>query len=216
MKMHASDPHFLLTVLHEVDDKLTKLSNAGAMCELAETVAALTEALELGVAENEKQPESAEAIGIDDARIKEDLPTEENDNTTPSDVEPVQGRLRVACEQILDSIARQACGKVEDLRPQEIRRLLCVYSLLPFKADEFFDAIDNRLANFTVPKGGQNVSVDKLIQTAREKCGALRQTLFEETQTSRLEAFKSRILSLLGANHESDEGRTLYRQNSQQ
>jgi len=210
MKFLSSDPIFLLKVLNEVVSKAGAVDTSADLCNLAESVATLKEALKVGPSkksakEATKTDESSDKTdedGFQDSGSLEDNnvdsnPTFREETSTPIDSDSINKELGLACDKLLLSIANQAMNVAEKLTAGDIRRLLVVYSLLPFQADDLLhrleEEVSNRLSDLeTLP----SKSFEAFMARAQSSSKALNSTLFEEETSSRFGSIKKNLLSM--------------------
>lgn len=146
MNFISSDKLFLHFVLHEIRTKVKHLKNSGEMCSLAESVAILKEGLKPGKAS--AQPDTAKDSKLakgatensKDESANSELPSAE-ERSSALDESVIEEQMLQSCEIILESIGAKARGMLGSLSAEEIRRLLAVYSLLPFQDDALIDDI---------------------------------------------------------------------------
>lgn len=110
----------------------------------------------------------------------------------------MQLQISSITDQMLNSIATLAIDLSENLTANEIRRLLEVYSLLPFQADAMVaclsEEVSNRLEAF------QDLRKDRtlvtLLKDASKKSSVVRSSLFDDSNTSLFSSVRTRFVSL--------------------
>eukprot|EP00934_Nitzschia_sp_Nitz4_P005833 Nitzschia sp. Nitz4//scaffold13_size275219//181877//185890//NITZ4_000891-RA/size275219-augustus-gene-0.269-mRNA-1//-1//CDS//3329536065//5823//frame0 len=187
MKLSSSDPTLLLDVLDSVNGKVSTPSSTTMLCELAEVISIQLADLNSGL--------GAKHEGVTDSlsRSSDDDDSGEGVETA---VVPPEIEIREVCADILSSVSQEAIHKVNELSPLEMRRLLSVFSLLPFQADEFVNVLEDKVTRATEEIDLPRISTESILRDARDKCGILRQKMSDDSSISRLEALKARLLSL--------------------
>lgn len=200
MKMAPSQQPFLLQVLTRLSEKLPNVSTGNELCSIAESIGILKEASKAGSA-TAAEPTTDEAP----PELDENEEEEEGDSVPPA--EEVKKQIASMSDQMLNSIATLAMDSSKKLTANEIRRLLEVYSLLPYQADEMVaclsEEISNRLEAFQNLRRDQTL-VD-LVINARKKSSVVRSSLFEDSKSSLFGSMKSRIFSLFGLSSSTEE-----------
>jgi hypothetical protein len=208
MKYYSSDPMFLVNVLNEVQAKTTNLQTATELCTLSEAIAMLKEALKPGDAKRattvDSNADENAPFNIDqgDGDQSSDQPTHgtsspEEESSTPLDDASVEEELKHACDALLQSIASQAKDMTDRLTTGEIRRLLVVYALLPFEANDLIDHLDEEVScRLSYLQGSSSVSLESLLRRAQSKSMAVNATLFKDTSSSRFGSIKNGIMSM--------------------
>ena len=201
MKYFQSDPSYLLVVLKQAHDEAPKLDSGEDLCSLGETVALLKEALKTGgSASDESRPNkpSKDPLAEVDMRNANYTQTKKAGSTT------VEDELLDLCDKLLSLIANKARDGIKDFPAQELRRLLSVYSLLPFQADSLIYDIDaeviSRLPGSDTPS---SILVEEVLQDAKEKSESVQRELFHETDEPALKALKNGLMSLFRSNDEN-------------
>lgn len=209
MKYFSSDPGFLLSVLKQVNSNALETLSTDEICKLAETLAFLKEALKTtdsGMGDSGKTQ-----IGIPIEQGEESL---EETSDEPKDEVPeslvdaslVDGELEYLSTRLLDSVAVECQTRSSTFHPREIRRILSVYSLLPFKSDELIDCFDKEIAiRIAASEAQHQGSIEKLLKNAKEKGIEVKQELFEEAGSRRLNALKNGIISLFRSSDEDEQ-----------
>jgi hypothetical protein len=196
MKMTSKHQSFLLEVLVRISEIVPNASTGLQLCSLAEAIGILKEASK---ASSQKKKES-----INDETQSESV----NEESKPSpEIEDRQLQIASITDQMLNSIATLAIDFSEKLTANEIRRLLEVYSLLPFQADTMIaclsDEVTNRLEAF------QDLRKDRtlvtLLEDASKKSSVVRSSLFDDSNASLFSSIRSRFVSLFKSSTESND-----------
>jgi hypothetical protein len=206
MNFVSSDRVFLLDVLFEVENRSKDMNSAELCCDLAESIAVVKEAVDPANARVTKyvkeQPQKKE---LNTTETKSHLP--ENDTRDSQDgtgALPVVGDASIdtemarSCDTILVAVAVEAGRMSKDLRADAFRRLLMVYSLLPFQADDLVDTIEGEIAKRRkhLKSSSRDMSVGALLREAATNTNAVNATLFgEPAEDSRINAIKNGIKS---------------------
>jgi hypothetical protein len=206
MKMtFSSDQPFLLRVLTRISKQIPGISTGNDLCSLAETIGILKEASKISPEKKEVHNE----IEVPSETIKEDE-TSSSQINNPENIS-VQEQLSSRSGDVLNSIAEIATELSKQLTANEIRRLLEVYSLLPFQADTLIDClseeVSNRLAALRNLKKTQ--TLDILLKDASRKSSVVRSSLFDDSNASLFGSIKAGIMSFFGSTndeqHEADQ-----------
>jgi hypothetical protein len=124
-------------------------------------------------------------------------------STTTSDYD----ELRLATERMLTALATQATERVGTLKAESLRRLLAVYSLLPFKADKLVNAFDEEVSKrqSLLESAACTVSVEDLLRQAAENAVSANRTVFgsitEDDGSSKLSALKRGLKSIFSGHY---------------
>jgi len=205
MKMTSSEQPFLLRVLARINKHIPDISTGNDLCSLAETIGILVEA-------SKTSPKKKEVHNERDSP-SEAMKENKNFDSQINDIEimSVQEQLSTRSDDMLNSIAKTATELSENLTANEIRRLLEVYSLLPFQADtlvnRFSEEVSSRLVAIQSLKKSQ--PLDILLKDASQKSSVVRQTLFDDSSASLFGSIKAGIMSFFGSTndeqHEADQ-----------
>ena len=211
MKYCSSDPIFVVNVLKAVQKKTSNLQGTDDLCALAESISMLKESLKAADTTrhtniDSNTDENAEQHKDQSFETPVDVTlTPEDDSSIPLDYALVNQELKLSCDAILQSITLQAKETAEKFSSVEIRRLLVVYSFLPFQADDFIDCLDREVSfRLSYQKRSSNASLESLIKNAKSKSVAVNSTIFGDASSSRFGSFKNGILSLF-RNSDSSE-----------
>jgi hypothetical protein len=205
MKFVASDRVFLLDVLFEIENRSKDMKSAELCCDLAESIAVVKDAVDTATTRVTKsvkeQPQRKE---LNTTETKSPLPEEDTrDSEDGAGAPPVVGdasidaELSRSCDSILVAIAAEAGRMSTELRADEIRRLLMVYSLLPFRADDLIGTLDGEISKRgNHLKSSRDVNVGALLREAATNTSAVNTILFDEpAEDSRINAIKNGIKS---------------------
>ena len=216
MKCFQSDPHFLILVLQKMHVQAENLDSMEHFCSVAETLALLKEALKSGDCTDDSSSlkPSTDLPGNTDVPDKElvhsidaiDESTSSNDEKQPRS-ETTEDDMVELCNKMLSLIASKMHDKIKQCRADELRRLLSVYSLLPFQADNLIQAIEKEVEIRLVPSGNiERHSLHDLLQDAKVKSEIIDRTVFQQTVSSTLSAVKNGVMSLFRV---ADKGGTV-------
>jgi hypothetical protein len=223
MKFFASDQYFLLNVLREVETKASSLKTGSELCSLAESLVMLSEALKPGDSKRgtheEANEDNKQSSGSKDEKESPEPSATEaempDESSIPIDEATVEQELKHACDRLLQLIASKAIGMKHRLTAVELRRLLVIYSLLPYQADDLIshvdEEVDQRLCHL---EGASSKSLERLLRISQSQSSAINRTLFEDPSTSRFAAIKNGLTSLFrsaeiseGVDEKSEENR---------
>jgi hypothetical protein len=196
MKMTSKQESFLLEVLTRISQMVPNASSGSELCNLAEIIGLLKEASK---SSSPKPKESSNEDGESELADKGD------DSTPPP--EDIQHQIATISDQMLNSIATLAIDRSKTLTANEIRRLLEVYSLLPFQADATIaclsDEVINRLSAF------QDLRKDRTLVTlltdASKKSSIVRGSLFDDSNTSIFGSIRNRFLSIFRSSNNNND-----------
>ncbi|KAL3906954.1 MAG: hypothetical protein SGILL_009069 [Bacillariaceae sp.] len=204
MKQDLSHQSLLVRALNRKRDILSESVSAKFLCIYAEDVGMIRESpngrRKTKPTDSETKPPEIKG-GSDDADDDDDkLQESEAKDRKKFDDED----LLASTEELLNSIANEACSMSKSLTAAEIRRLLEVYSLLPYQADEMIRALEAevslRLA--TLEELSMNQTLGLLLKNADEKASVVKATLYEESDKSFFDSMKNGFMSLFGTNSE--------------
>ena len=229
MKYTDTDRHFLLDVVLEVEGRPLLLRNADTLAALVEAISVVKESMrfdaekrtviEDGVEQRGDLDDSVNATRNDENMNKKtddtSSPDQETEESEDSEALPVIGDKSVdeeilrSCEALLGAIADASESLIKDLRIDDIRRLLTVYSLLPFQAENFVGSaaaeIEERRRSLDI--AWRHPGIDALLIGASENARNVNTTLFgEANEDSPFEVIKSKLKTLFsGKNSDGDE-----------
>jgi hypothetical protein len=193
MKLTSVDAPVLLYALRRINDIICDGTSAEVLCGVAESIGILKEALKT----NERKNENNEKSSVPE-------PTTQTGNLESLDSvgkDAGRGNLSRLADEVLISIATLVRSTPSKFNAGQIRRLLEVYSLLPFQADEMIDTLAeevyDRLGAVKELSVGHNL--DTLLTNARRKTAKVKSALFEDSEVSLLGSIKNRVLSLFGS-----------------
>ena len=207
MKCFQSDPRFLILVLQKVRLQAENLDSIEQYCSLAETLALLKEALKSGDCSDDSDSviSSKELPANTDVSDKE-LNHETVDESTSSRHErqplreTTEDDMVDLCNKVLSLIASKTHDKLKQCRVTELRRLLSVYSLLPFQADTLIQAIEKEVEVRILPSDNfERLSLHDILQDAKVKSEIIERALFQQADSSTLSAVKNGVMSLFRA-----------------
>lgn len=207
----------LLLVLKEVQTKVTNLKSVAELCSLAETLALLKDALQ----PNDLASDTGAETSIDKkakdetdgkqslSETTQELSSQDEESVIPVDHSAIDEEMKYACNELLVSVADQAKEMTAKLTAQDIRRLLAVYSLLPFQADDLINHLEEEVSKrLSYLEGSASGSLENWLKRAKYKSDSVNSILFEDTESSRFDHIKNGIMSLFRAsdvNESADE-----------
>ena len=203
MKMtFSSDQPFLLRVLTRISKQIPGITTGNDLCSLAVTIGILKEA-------SKTSPEKKEVYNEEEVpseTIKEDE-TSLSQIKDPDNISSVQEQLSSRSDDVLDSIAEIATELSKQLTANEIRRLLEVYSLLPFQADTLVDCLSEEVSNrLTALRDLQRTqTLDVLLKDASRKSSVVRSSLFDDSNASLFGSIKAGIRSFFGSTNDEQQ-----------
>lgn len=221
MNYLATDKVFLLNILMAIEAKCSMLKSHDLCC-VAESIALLKdgmnpEHIEDASKKNGKQssPETlhravVDEMGADDSD-KNSGETEATENSggesSPRSGEAtIERNLRQSCDAILRYVGTAATNDATLLQTDEIRRLLAVYSLLPFQDDTLIETISSVVAvRKTHLEKLPWESLGSLLRTARSSAESVKEIAFGNTGTgSVFEQLKHGFMSFFSSMHERE------------
>jgi len=133
-----------------------------------------------------------------------------DNNTKPETASDV---LYNVTSRMLSSLATHAATRVSNLKANSLCRLLIVYCLLPFQADDLINACEEEISKREelLASASSTASVEDLLRRAAENALAANATIFgkDEYSSSTLKALKRGLKSIFSPSIESgnkDEG----------
>jgi hypothetical protein len=228
MKFSDTDMHLLLDVILELENRSPLFQVQTNLVKLVEIISVVKEAMRFRaekrrtVIEDDAAEREGHLVDVNTAKgLSEEskhIRTEKDRNN--NELLPVIGNESVdkeilrSCDTILVTIASIAKDVISQLKIDEIRRLLTVYSLLPFQADEFVQSVEEEITRrknaleFAWASG----KIGDLLIDASERTSTVNATLFGEySEGSPFEAIKSKLKTLFstptseGGSEEYDE-----------
>ena len=228
MKYVASDRVFLLDVLYEVKKKSENVTRGTELCDLAESLAAVKEGMATPTAlkqrNNERHPQSQDEsgeggniiikddkdTGISASRVDDELEEAVTDSSSVFAEASIEDQLSGICDELLTTVKAKATDMVMELGADEIRRLLMVFSLLPFEADEMVHAMDEELSrrmDHLRSAVSNGVQVNNLLREAATNASTVNNTLFGESKDDDspfLDQIKNGLLKFFRSSTTSD------------
>lgn len=219
MNYLSSDINFLLLVVKEVHRKAVTLESNTELCVLAESVSVLKEGLETRYTEEIGESLKGKSVvqdvtslettdAIDQADHKESDIDLLSEATISSDEVSADETLHNLCNELLEFVASTARERIKTLSTEEIRRLLSVYSLLPFQADDlinnFSEEVNDRLSQLQHLSSEE--SFESLLRKTKSKAVSVNTTLFgDENSDSPFSAIKNGIRSFFQGSEGSED-----------
>lgn len=199
MKFFSSDISFLYSVVSQVAETIDGPRSVDKLCTLAESLALLKESIRAEV--DEKRTELSDGLPKDDDQAGELDDQAESEGKGLGLVDELE-RLTVV---LLASIATKSEGMLASFSPDNMRRLVSVYTLLPFEADSLIRAMESEVESrkallLSLPE----VSIDNMLKDAMSSSDAVKKELFTKTDSSRFAAIKNGIVSMFLSNEDSE------------
>jgi hypothetical protein len=219
MRFYDSHEYFLLNVLKEVESKARSLKSGDELCNLAETIALLMDSLKSRkgvqtepISSLETNSESSSTAL--DGSGNDDNPSGGQAGSFPVDESAVCDELWDGCGRVLEEIASRVQKERNRLTASEMRRILSVYSFLPFRADELIDQLDPEVSKRMLQiKSSSELSLEALVERAQSENQAINRTLFKETDSSAFASLKSGLMSLFQAVDENEGADDMFEEN---
>jgi hypothetical protein len=203
MKLDLQEKPISLQVLQRVDVLLTGVKTGKELCELARSVSVLKQAMtgpSIAEKKGKKQdegPSSTDHMGSSstDDGVKE---------VTSDESVCSKDSLSTVIDGVLDSIATIAKDMSSQLTATEVRRILEVFSLLPFQADEMVDVLAEEVSArlSALENLAENRTLFSLLVEAKQKASVVKSTLYEEADKSFFTSIKNGFMSLFGSNND--------------
>ncbi len=183
-KMTSSHQSFVLEVLKKISEKVPNVTSGADLCSLAEAIGILKEASKTSSPKNkETTNDEVESELVDEEVVQS---------------EEIQKQISIISDQMLNSVASLTIDFVEKLTANEIRRLLEVYSLLPFQADatiaSLSDEVSRRLEALQSLQKDQGLA--SLLKDASKKGSVVKSSLFDDSNTSLFESMRVKFFSI--------------------
>jgi hypothetical protein len=207
MKVDLQDKKITFQLLGRVGELLTGIQNGEELCDLATSISVLKRALTgasiLGKEDN-KQWKSSESDHSSAEHMSSSI---EHEGVNEVKSMCSKDSLGTAIDGVLDSIATIGKNMSSQLTAAQVRRILEVYSLLPYQADEMVDVLAEEIyTRLSVLEDlAENRTLDTLLVEAKEKASVVKSTLYEQGDKSLLDSIKNGFMSLFGPNNEEQK-----------
>ena len=206
MRFWESDKDFLLTVMKEIESKARILKSGEEICNLVETVGLLRDSFKHQKINQKKESvDKKHDQSSEPSDETDDAEKESKDSSQIEDESNTEEKVWDSSSYILQEISSQARKAKSKLTASEIRRVLAVYSLLPFQADslikELNDEVSRRLSYIDSLAGS---SFQGTINRAQSESQAIDKAFFQESDSSAFHSIKSGLMSLFQASDEKD------------
>mmetsp|Transcript_19223 Transcript_19223/g.47869 ORF Transcript_19223/g.47869 Transcript_19223/m.47869 type:complete len:1517 (-) Transcript_19223:49-4599(-) len=189
-KMTSSHQSFVLEVLKRISEIVPNVTKGADLCTLAEAI---------GILKETSKTNSAKSIEPTEDESQSELVDEE-----AAEAEEIQNQISIISDQMLNSIASLTIDFAEKLTANEIRRLLEVYSLLPFQADATIaclsDEVSNRLEALEDLR--KDTSLITLMKNASQKVSVVKSSLFDDSNTSFFDSMRVKFFSLFRSSND--------------
>ena len=220
-EMHC-DKQTITKVLELVEPMIASMNDESDLCELAESVAVITQSL---TSEKLRTQLPLSNTTVSNTTIVNSTVIDANATATPVESGNATGSnattttsefiaLETISSRMLSSLASHSAERVSNLKADSIRRLLGVFSLLPFQADDLINACEEEIANreALLQSAAATASVEDLLRQAAKNALAANTTVFgkDEDSSSTLKALKRGLKSIFSsapepAENEDDE-----------
>lgn len=136
-----SKKRYTTDILHALEKRITLIDSTSVVCDLLETIAMLRESLgdEPAIVESLSKEANRTATTSDGRK-----PALVSDAVT-SNQKTADADLLVTNKRLLSAIATRSAEMTDIMTAAELRRVLCVYSLLPFRSDELVTKIEEEV-----------------------------------------------------------------------
>lgn len=141
MNMLVSSPIFVRDILKNLEPKIPLLMHGGELCEVAESLSHVlnsigaTDRTRTGISPDVDQK-------IEGVVNKQDSDTEEE---AVLDKLLTESDIHKSCCRLLTALADRASHETVKFSAKEMRRLMLIYAVIPFQADQFVDSIENEV-----------------------------------------------------------------------
>lgn len=206
MNAVSSDRQSIADLLDCLETRLSSMHDMAHVCDVVETVGALKASLE-GLFDS-NSPIAQETAKTKPSEGEDQQPESILDDTkTTSSISELQHK----CDSLLTMVGANAFEMVQNMKMTQLRRLMSVYSLLPFQSDELVDAVEKelksrlvQLESSHVESGGEN-AIDLLRKAGSYASAAKSSLLGDETENelSPFAAIKKGLNSLF--RHDTSE-----------
>jgi hypothetical protein len=200
MNVVASDRTYVHDVLEFVQQRVSSMTDEHELCQLVQSIGrlkssmeSLTDVAETSLLEVKTNETSAESKPDDEAV----LPIQQY---SLSEVDKV-------CDKLLSALSGRLLKKVKDVRSiKTFRKVLMVFSLLPYRTDKLVDAIETEISERIGELVG-DTPIEDLLSRAISEVSAARREPNDESPASPLHAVKNGLKSFFGSTEkeESDE-----------
>lgn len=214
MNYLASDKAFLLNILKAVEKQTLELK-CHDLCYIAELIALLKDGLSPGhpsdtPKKNDKEPLSDTTQTTERDELNEERSGETNaeskfvereESSFQSGKSSIEQELQQSCDAILTTVGAAATKNAPRLPLGDIRRLLAVYSLLPFQDDALIESL---FSVVTLRKTHLELlpreSLGSLLRTARSRAESIKDTAIGNIETeSVFEQLKNGFMSFFSS-----------------
>jgi hypothetical protein len=209
MKRTPADLSFMLSVLRRILVLLSEVTSPEELCGIAESVGLFKESIK-GMKMKNSHYSTTESSSSATAKVGECAEQIQEDELILSPLAEVTSNfqdLAMVSDELLVSIAAFAKGMANRLTAVQIRRLLTVYSLLPFKDDEmielFASEVSVRMA--MLEDLSKNHTLNVLLQDAARKSSHVQSVLFENAEKSFFDSMKNGFMSLFSSGSDESE-----------
>ena len=192
-KMTSNHQSFVLEILLRISEKVPNASTGSELCSLAEAIGILKEA---------SKTSSTKKHELNDKVLQSELEDED-----ASQIEDLQQQIYSISDQMLNSIAALVIDCAQNLTANEIRRLLEVYSLLPFQADAMISCLSDEVSNQleVLMDLRKDQTLVTLLADASKKSSVVKSSLFNDSNTSVFDSMRVRFFSLFRSSDKKDE-----------
>lgn len=217
-----SDPKTLLKVLKLIEPKIQWMRDELVLCDLAESLAVIRQILAKEGMDLHHKMKNATLDSNEEIQNFSDNTTRAtlNETSTSLDANTTVPRnnsktdhelLDEASSRMLSAVANLTSKRVTNLRAKSLCRLLVVYSLLPFQADNLIEACEKEVARrqALLESAANTASVEDLLRQAAQTSAEATRTVFgkSEENNSPIETLRKSLKSLFSKEEtEGEEG----------
>jgi hypothetical protein len=218
MNVMQTDKALIIKILELLKAKITTIHRESDLCDLAESVAAIRQSLgNEDLIAKHVNTTSTETKDLNQTSTDLNVTEVSFTNANASDTEGTSNstaitdydRLKKNCEVMLTTLAKHGVERVGDLRADSLRRLLTVYSLLPFQADELVDVFESEVSQrqLLLEAASSTTSIEELLDTAAKNALSANTTVFgkEEDGSSAMAALRNGLKSIFAPAEIEDE-----------
>ena len=204
MNVAAFDKRYVADFLTFLENRISLVSEDSELCDLIQSIGML----------------SISTVSIDEPKLtflatdgnatRTDGLDASNFSNVRTEAAKVAGiDINEACGRVLALLAARSADMVTDLRTDSLRKILTVFSLLPFQHDGLVDAIESEVeTRRALLESSDESSVESLLEQASSSAKAVERILLgaaDDSQTTRLAALRHGLKALF-THSVDDEG----------
>jgi hypothetical protein len=207
MKVENSHQTVLSQALHRIKDMFSRPVTSKAICTFAEDVGLVRESLSGQQRIKHTDSDTISPGKTENASNHQDVKDQEMEVEESSSGDLEDEDLLALTDELLCLVAKAASDMSKSFAAGEIRRLLEVYSLLPFQADEMVQLLASEVSErlTAIEELSGNQALGLLLKNADEKASVFKRTLYEESDDkSFFDSMKTGFMSLFGSKTEEN------------